>query len=214
MAQLAYRFGTRFRLFASFAASAVGVAAICLVAGQALAQEATNQPPLTQVRGQNVDYSAFRIITERNIFAARRSGRVTRSAAPRPQRQVETLSLVGTLEAGNGPVAFFDGSSAEYRKAVKPGGKIAGFTVASVNFKGVVLQNDREAIELRVGAQLRMQEDGRWHAASADQLAAETGSAVAGSTAPRTNESADSASADTASDVLRRLMQERERELQ
>jgi len=193
--------------------AAIFTAAI-LLRTAAFAQENTNQLVQAQTRSAQVDYSAFRIVTERNIFAARRSGRVTRGATPRQQRQTETVALVGTLEAGNGPVAFFDGSSAEYRKAAKIGDKIAGFAVAEINFKSVLLKNEQQTIELQVGTQMRLQDDGQWQPASSTAFAAQSSSDMTARGGGADAGSGQSSSSDTVNEVLKRLMQQREQELQ
>lgn len=197
----------------SAAVMAALVTGVMLLGTAAFAQENTNQPVQAQTRPAQVDYSTFRIITERNIFAARRSGRVTRGATPRQQRQTETIALVGTLEAGNGPVAFFDGSSAEYRKAAKTGDKIAGFTITEINFKSVLLKSEQQNIELQVGTQMRLQDDGQWQAANATAFAAQSGLGMTASGGADA-ESGQGGSSDTVNEVLKRLMQQREQELQ
>ena len=60
----------------------------------------------------------FGLIAERNVFD---STRRPHRAQPREARQgpvIESVSLVGTLRSEKGTFAFFDGTSAEYRKAV------------------------------------------------------------------------------------------------
>ncbi len=185
-----------------------------MLSGAGLAQENTNKPAQPQTTTAQVDYSAFRIITERNIFAARRSGRVTRGAAPRQQRQIETLTLVGTLEAGNGPVAFFDGTSSEYRKAVRRGEKIGAFTVTEINFKGVLLKSEQQQFELRVGTQMRLQDDAQWQAAGTDAFVAQSSADSIGASGESGGEPVATSSSDTMNEVLKRLMRQREQELQ
>lgn len=178
------------------------------------AQQNTNQPIQPQPQMQQPDYAAFRIITERNIFAARRSGRVTRSAAPRQQRQIESFTLVGTLETPNGTVAFFDGTSSEYRKATKLGDKIAGFTVAEINFKGALLKNEHQNIQLPVGSKLRLQDNGQWEPVSTSEFFPQSSSVPSGNITSQTTDPGEPGADGPINDVLKRLMQQRERELQ
>jgi hypothetical protein len=81
-----------------------------------------------------LDFSTFKIITDRNIFNPRRSARsVTRSETRRTSTpKVDSFALVGTMSYEKGPFAFFEGSQSEYRKALKPEDTIAGFKVAEI----------------------------------------------------------------------------------
>ncbi len=112
------------------------------------------------------DFSAFRIVTERNIFDAKRSGRSSRSGGERRRvARVDTVALVGTLSYEKGDYAFFDGSSSEYRKALKPGATIAGYTLEQVLPNRVKLTRSGASnapVELKVGLQLRREDDGEW----------------------------------------------------
>src|SRR5258708_26357979 len=97
---------------------------LLLLLGALLAMEAQEANPPSRR-----DYSAFRIIAERNIFNPNRSGRSGRSAARAAEGRVATPSfaLVGTMGYEQGRFAFFDGSSSEYRKALEPADSIAGY---------------------------------------------------------------------------------------
>ena len=124
------------------------------------AAESTNRPAA-------VDYSSFKLIPDRNIFNTRRSARYTpapseRTSNRRPAR-TESFALVGTMNYdGQGPLAFFEGSRSEYRQALKPEASIAGFKLASVEPASVKLVSPTNEIELKVGAQLRREDEGEW----------------------------------------------------
>jgi hypothetical protein len=62
-----------------------------------------------------------------------------------------------------GPLAFFEGSSAEYRKVLKPNDSIAGFTVAAIEGSHVKLASPTNQVDLRIGMQLNHDENGGWH---------------------------------------------------
>ncbi len=185
--------------------------------------QGTNQP-------KRLDYSDFRIVTERNIFNPRRYPR----SGPRQSQpaKVDAFTLVGTMIYEKGPFAFFEGTSSEYRKVVKPSESIAGYKITNIAINSVKLANSTNEVQLAVGMQMRREEDGRWQVASGDQplpssAAAEparTGSgrgpeataATAPSvseTPPGTEAASASAAAGGADDVLRRLMQRREQEM-
>ncbi len=154
------------------------------------------------------DFNAFRLIAERNIFnAARSGGRV--NAPPRESRRparADTLALVGVMSYEKGLFAFFDGSSTEFRKALPPGGTVGGFQVLEIHPNGVRLANGTNQFELRVGARLRREDQGPWQfSESTEPLAVAT---AGGSASPGGAESSN----DAADEVLKRLLQRREQE--
>ncbi|HEY5912525.1 MAG TPA: hypothetical protein VJA21_18130 [Verrucomicrobiae bacterium] len=192
--------------------------------GLSLAQT-TNQP-------QGPGYSDFRIITERNIFNPRRYARNSPRAA-RPAARSDAFTLVGTMAYEKGPFAFFEGSNSEYRKVAKIADEIAGFKITNIQYNSVRLSGTSNEVQLAVGMQMRREEDGPWHVASAGESLADRPSAnLAGaspakpgdnSVAPRpvaeagspTEETDPSAAPTAGTDdpVLKRLMQRREQEM-
>jgi len=116
------------------------------------------------------DFSAFQIVSERNIFDPNRQPRVrTPRTTPRPPKIVDSFSLVGTMSYSNVLLAFFDGTSSDYRKSLAPGGKIANYTAAEVGQDVVKLVSGTNEIELKVGMQMRRSADGKWAAAAASE---------------------------------------------
>ena len=85
-------------------------------AGSALAQT-TNAPA-------RLSYDAFRMISDRNIFNPNRYARGSAAATrtdSRPASRVESFTLVGIMGYEKGVFAFFDGTSADYKKvAARP----------------------------------------------------------------------------------------------
>jgi len=159
------------------------------------------------------DYASFRVVNDRNIFNASRSGPSRRAERRRPNR-VDSFGLVGIMEYEKGRFAFFDGSSSEYRQTLKPNGTIAGHTVVDIQPDRVRLAyGTNQLAELRVGMQMRREEGGAWVVGDSD-------ASFAGSdrdAAPRSSgatgrfEAVPSAELD---EVVKRLMQQRERETQ
>jgi hypothetical protein len=152
-----------------------------------------------------LDFDAFRIIPERNIFDPNRAAPGSTRTRPRePDRRVrtESFALLGTMSYEKGRFAFFDGSSSDYRKVLQADGRIADFKVAAVAPTCVRLQTTNgHAIELCVGMQMSRREDEDW------QVSERTPAPGASAS------SSDSASAGGESDdVLKRLMQRREQE--
>ena len=124
----------------------------------ASAKTSTNSAPAAP---QKLDESAFRIIAERNIFNANRSGGRVQLATRRPAR-IETVTLVGTMAYDKGAFAFFDGSSSEFSKVIQASGVIAGHKLLDVRADSVMLEADGKQIELAVGSQLRREDAGAW----------------------------------------------------
>src|SRR5262245_26340203 len=87
--------------------------------------------PVT-ISPKHQDYLNFKIIGERNIFdvnRTRRSRGGLTSEEAKPAR-MDTFTLVGTLTYERGPYAFFDGTSADYRKVLDPGKTIADYRIS------------------------------------------------------------------------------------
>lgn len=127
---------------------------LALVASTLSAAAQQSQP------AKQPDLESFKLITERNIFNANRSGARPRSA-PRVLR-VDSFALVGILASGEDELAFFDSSNSEYRKAVRDDEVIAGYTVAGITPASVKLTADDQELEMKVGMQLRRENEGQW----------------------------------------------------
>ncbi len=174
--------------------------ALLVAAGSTGRAQSTNSPA-------RVDYQTFRLISERNIFDPNRSSR-SGSARPTKTTRVESFALVGTLSYEKGNVAFFVGTDSSYRKDLKTGDTIAGYKIAEITANRVKLMADNQIVELGVGMQMRRQDAGEWQLAGR----AESFSDSSGSTA--STDKTDAAPAEgAASDVLKKLMQQREQEL-
>jgi hypothetical protein len=139
------------------------LAGVALVALPAAAQT-TNRPTVGRP-----DYSAFKVIADRNIFDPTRRGRSTytpRDSSRQPR--VEYVTLTGTMEYDEkGPIAFFEGSRSEYRKVLKPSDVIAGYEVKKVSLTSVTLASPTNELSLAVGMQLRRDDAGNWQVAEA-----------------------------------------------
>ena len=184
---------------------------LALAAVLSAAAEETNS-------GSQLDYSAFRIIPERNIFNQSRSRGSSRNGSrSRQDRRVraDAFALRGTMSYEKGRFAFFDGTSSDYRKAVQADDSIAGFKVAQVGVDSVKLQSNGKQIELQVGMQMKKPDQGEWEVASGAEvidLNASTSTADTNSVATNT-EASSSPSSGGESDILKRLMQRREQQL-
>lgn len=112
-----------------------------------------------------LSYDAFRMISDRNIFNPNRVGR----GAPRttrrdttPAAHVESFSLVGIMSYEKGLFAFFEGTSADFKKVLQADAVIGQYKVASVLPEAVKLTFGTNAFELKVGMQMRREDEGEW----------------------------------------------------
>jgi hypothetical protein len=145
-----------------------GFAALCLalsLLGFTALANSTNDAPATTPAPARLDESAFRVISERNIFNANRSGGTVRSTNSRRQTRVESFALVGTMNYEKGAFAFFEGTSSEYTKALKPDGIIAGYKVVDILGSGVKLEIGGQITELPIGSGMRREDQGSWKVA-------------------------------------------------
>jgi len=156
----------------------------------------------------SLDFQAFKILTERNIFDPNRSSDSGGRSEPRRTARVESFALLGTLSYEKGNFAFFDGTGSAYRKALKIGDAIAGYRIGEITADHVKLEADGKQVELSVGLQMRKQDEGEWQLAGRAESFAAAPSATAASDVKAGN-----SSGSEENDVLKKLMQQREQEL-
>jgi len=160
----------------------------------------TNTAVVADFRVVKPDYSTFKLILDRNIFDPNRFPR--RSGSQPRSKTLDSLTLVGVMSYEKGTFAFFDGSSAEYKKAVKLSDTIAGHKITSIEPNSVKLSAGTNQLELRVGMQLRRDEGGDWSVSAPRETYAANSAPTASPAAP--------SGADN--DVLERLRKKREQE--
>lgn len=150
-----------------------------------------------------LSFDSFKMVAEKNIFNANRS-RTSRAtgAAARKAPLVESFALAGTMSYEKGPVAFFVSATSQFRKAAKAGEAIAGYAVKEILPGSVKLEHAGGSIDLKVGEQMKREDEGAWQVSARAEIPASSTSAVS------TN-----ASSGAESEVLRRLLQKREKEL-
>jgi hypothetical protein len=157
--------------------------------------------------GNNADFAAFRLVTERNIFNPNRTGR-GRDADEAPPPRTETIALVGTLDSSTrGRQALFDSADAAYRKALAEGDTLAGYTVKKIHPDRVELAAGDKTAELSLSQQLRRTAGGEWTIAARELPRP---SAAPSAAAPAAEPPPIPAGA---SDLLRRLMEQRQKQL-
>jgi hypothetical protein len=160
----------------------------------------------------SLDYAAFRIIVERNIFDPNRYPARPAGGPVRPPARVDSLSLVGTMSYDKGTFAFFDGTSSDYKKALKRTDVIAGYKVTNITSSSVTLAAGTNELKLAVGMQLRREEEGPWRLSGGSGSYAATPTSTSTSTNAVGATNPDSTSGAAESEIIKRLMQKRQQE--
>jgi len=153
-----------------------------------------------------LDFASFKLIADRNIFSPTRTARSAGGGGAQRQAKVDSFSLVGVLRSDKGAFAFFDGSSSDFRKVLKADDSIAGYKVKEIATDHVEIEAGGKQTELRVGTQMRRQDEGDW------QVASQLETYTAPTNASSSSEDSDSGTGD-ASDLIKRLREKREKEM-
>lgn len=189
------------------------ILAMLLAASRMTAEESTNSATALQPTNgiTRLDLPSFQIISKRNIFDPnRRPERPSNTGIRVKPTQVDSFSLRGTMSYGNQSVAFFDGSSSEYSKAVTPKDTIAGYKIAEIAFDHVKLAaSSNQTINLPIGSQMKRQDNGPWALVENPEPAAES---AAPAVSDKPASPAATGGGGSADDVIKRLMQKREQE--
>jgi hypothetical protein len=164
-----------------------------------------------------VSLQNFKIITQRNIFDPNRradSGERGRRIDPNRLARADGFSLVGTLIDKRGEFAFFSGSDPKYKKVLKVAGTIADYKVTEVAPDYVELETNGNQIKMSVGMQMKKLDAGEWQLVDGTVALAKVSDTSASETKDtETSDDAPSTGSSSADAVLKRLMQQREKEL-
>jgi hypothetical protein len=161
------------------------------------------------------DFSSFsKFITARNIFDPSRyahSPGARPAYRPKVSRSTPTFTLVGTMHYEKGMFAFFDGNNSDLRKVLYAyaSDTIAGYTVTEITLAGATLQSadKKQTVKLKIGDSMR-QSGSEWQLAASGDSAESAPAESSGAEAVATP---DAASAPN--DVLKKLMEQRAKEL-
>jgi hypothetical protein len=159
-----------------------------------------NAAPLT--------YDAFRLVADRNIFNPNRFPRSSRSSGEEARPASDTIAFVGTMQSEKGIVAFFDSPDGRYRKVLPPGGKLGDFAVGKITNNTVELTREQKQFALRITQQLQRSEAGEWSVSDVNVGRVGPGPGDRGA-----NPAAPPPIPANASDALRRLMEQRQKQL-
>ena len=182
---------------------------------------ATNSPTkaaATTGSAPAVSFETFRIVARRNIFNPNRYSERTGRRNPSQLARAPGFALVGTIIYEKGAFALFDGSDAQYKKTLKLSDTIADYRVAEIAPSYVKLEASGHQTTLSVGAQMKII-DGKWELADGTVSVGRSPNTSSGVTASETateasSEETSSGGSSGADVILRRLMQQREKELQ
>jgi hypothetical protein len=155
-------------------------------------------------------FESFSLIAERNIFNPNRIGR-TRANPDAPAPRTDQIALVGTVERGSSLVAVFDGSDPVWRKSLAVGDSIGDFKVVRITSAGADLERDGKPVSLLVSHALRRPEGGDWTVAKPPADVPPAGGLIG--PRPGDTSAAPAEIPANASEVLKRLMKQREQQL-
>lgn len=143
------------------------VIAVALLLGLTSGMAQSTNAPARQ------SYDSFRMISDRNIFNpnryARSSSATRARTETRPASRVEYFTLVGLMEYEKGTFAFFDGTSASYKKTLEADGNISDFKISDLTPRQVKLVSGTNEFVMRVGMQVRREDEGDWFLTEANQ---------------------------------------------
>jgi hypothetical protein len=152
-------------------------------------------------------YEHFKLLRTRNIFDPDRRPAPTRSEAPSPSAESRSagVALTGTMVTEGRALAFFGSARAEYNKVATTRDVIADFTVTKISPGLVELEKGGKPVMITVGQSLPIEGAEPFNAANAPTAPATIASpAAAPGSAP--------APAGDKSEVLRRMMERRQKE--
>lgn len=196
---------------------------ILVAANRVAAAEGTNSvpeqptPPTTQPG--RLDASSFNNIYLHNIFDPNRRGITTQRSSVRTV-QVDTFALRGTMSYPDHSIAFFDGNSSQFNKAVTTRDTIAGYKITEIAFDHVKLMAaSNQTINLPVGSQMKRRDNGPWSLEQSAEPAAEDNPPAATNSSDRPGEGERPGQAgqpahagNIDSDVIKRLMKKHEQD--
>jgi hypothetical protein len=112
--------------------------------------------------GVNLD--DFKGIADKNIFNPNRFARRVSDAPPPPK--VDAFALVGTFTHDEDRRAFFDSPNSLYKKSIKAGESIANYKLTEIAKDSVKLEADGKETNLKLGQQIRRENEGPWAVAA------------------------------------------------
>ena len=162
-------------------------------------------------------FDAFRLMRTKNMFDPnRRPARTETASAQRPaparENKSSSLTLTGTMVTEGKTLAFFAGTRADYSKVLSVGDTVADCKITAIRPAEVEMERGGKPGVLAVGHQLQIEGAPSDVPAVEPAAAPVPGAAPADPTAPA-GPTAGPAPSNDKSDVLRRMMERREKEM-
>lgn len=169
------------------------------------------------------DFSTF--IAKRNIFDPNRIPSFTGTTTYHPptiNRGAPFFMLVGTMSYAKGSFAFFDGNSSDSRQALQVSGKIQDYTVTAIDTRGVTIESPDKTVQKLLMGDRMQEENGKWSFLAGNAMndsgspAEDSGSSSGQGASPDSSSPSSQTppSASESNDILKRLMQLREKDNQ
>jgi len=158
------------------------------------------------------EFSSFKIILERNIFDSdRRPFRENSDRSkPRPNpQQTDRFVLLGVLIHNENSLAFFEGSQKEYRKEFRPGESIAGYRITDISTVKVTLEKKGRQIPLLIGQGMSSTDGEDWSISMGTSPGMKDDSLK---NVPPVNPEKNKGKDANADDLLKKMMERREKE--
>ena len=162
-------------------------------------------------------YDAYKMVRTRNIFdpnrkAVREAPPARVSAPSRPRSS--SFTLTGTMIRDGRSLAFFSGSRSEFSKVISVGDSVANYKITAIEPAQVLLEHEGKQVTLVIGTPFQIE------GIPGDPEPEEPAAVADGPTAtPPTDGAAPSpgtaapAGTDAKSEILRRMMERRAKEL-
>jgi hypothetical protein len=167
-------------------------------------------------------YRAFRMVRLKNIFDPDRrpmpaEGSAKAAATSSPVSKNSHLVLTGTLVTETKRLAFFTGSQASFNKVVTANEKVGDLVVAAISMSHVELKRGDQEIILPVGKQVTLGEKAEVSAASGLPTSLSTPSTLPSDSGRRNGNvpapTAEIGAPPDAAEVMRRMMERRQKEI-
>ena len=161
-------------------------------------------------------YEAFKIVRTRNIFDPNR--KPVREAPPRastPSRpRSSTFTLTGTMVREGRSLAFFSGTRSEFSKVISVGDSVANYKITAIEPSQVELEHEGKKLTLAIGKPFQIESAPGAAAEPDEPETPEEGTKTEGAEGTKTTDApAPPAGTDAKSEILRKMMERRAKEM-
>ena len=173
--------------------------------------------PLGAQAADTKGYDAFKGVRTRNIFDPNRKAvriESARSSEPRKPRS-SSFTLTGTMVREGRSLAFFGGTRSEFSKVISVGDSVANYKVTTIEPGQVELERDGKKLTLAIGKPFQI-ESAPGVAAEPDEP--EEAAKPEGTEGTKTTDAAappaPPAGGDAKSEIMRKMMEKRAKEME